>query len=277
MRRVFLFISVALVFAGCSKEENISIDYNEYINVSDEYVMFQNVVNENLKWIYRIKKHPEATPGSGYRKVYVTKDTTIGDSAVYILDYRKAWNDYDGVHKDSLIHVAIVGEMTEEGDKAYVNLNGFTIKDRMLHGKLFFEHKGAGADTNRIDLTTQNLGYSDTTGRTHELGMNQQFKLELFYNSTDSLSLRFSAGGEAQGKASNSKDYSITIADTSLVRDSLACTRIQSGHAIMDLSNEEESLTYIDFNRTPPDSCNSDHLINIDDNKYETTRPQLAP
>ncbi|MCF8309266.1 MAG: membrane lipoprotein lipid attachment site-containing protein, partial [Bacteroidales bacterium] len=87
MRKMILFFSIALLFAGCSKEENTAIDYNKYITAADEYVMFQNVVNENLKWIYRLKMHPEVEDGNSYRRVYVTKDTTIGDSAVYTLDY----------------------------------------------------------------------------------------------------------------------------------------------------------------------------------------------
>lgn len=273
-----LILVVAFIFTGCSKEENTAIDYNKYITAGDEYVMFQNVVHENLKWIYRASYMADYEDnGKDYfRHVQVVKEFEDNDSIVYTLDYSRTWNDYDDVHKDSIITTSVVGSMQSQGDKAYVKLDGFKIADFQFFGGLIYKHKGL-SDEGRdiIDVSSQELGFSDTLGNTHNLTINQQISIKYYSITEDSLSFQIKTTGMTEGRASNYEKYSATISDTSLLIDSLACTRIQQGNVIFELNNvNAKGVTYLDFSLTPPDTCNQHYKIHFGRENYIMRRRQ---
>ena len=273
-----LILMVAFIFTGCSKEENTAIDYNKYITAGDEYVMFQNVVHENLKWIYRAAYMADfGEDGKDYfRHVQVVKKFQDNDSIVYTLDYSRTWNDYDDLHKDSIITTSVVGSMQNQGDRAYVKLDGFKIADRQFFGGLIYKHKGSADEGGYIiDVSSQELGFSDTLGNTHNLSINQQIRINYYSITEDSLSFQTHTSGRAEGQASNYEQYSAIISDTSLLIDSLACTRIQHGSVSFELSNvNAKEGTYLNFSLTPPDTCNQHYKIHFDREDYVLRRRQ---
>lgn len=272
------FVAVIIGLAGisgCSKEKNEQVDYNDYITAGEEYVVLQNLAHENLKWIYRAMQHPEMDDGiDTMRKVIVKRDSMGGDSVMYTLDYRKSWFDYDGLHKDSIIRIMAKGDMKQPGDKATAVLDGFQMEDRRFEGRIDYQKmKDTTGGLAVIRIRTQDVQYRDTTGRSHSIELSQQAHVKKYLGTPGNMVLSFTVTGQAEGVASNQKAYNAIIPDTSLLLDSLTCTRIQSGHVVLQVDGGEAGHTYIDF-LAPTDTCNRKYSIHLDNEKYDLLKSQ---
>lgn len=276
-RKVLIILVFAFIYSGCSKEENTSVNYNYYITAGDEYVMFQNLVHEKLKWIYRATRVAdfEGDNRDTIRSVQVIKELEEGDSSVYILDYTANWFDFDGVHKDSTITLSVKGDMRTEGDRARLNVDGFSIGERQLKGQLIYRHIGSDEGLDVIDVSSRSFGFSDTLGRTHDIFIDQQLKIKNYFSVLGDIKFRFQTSGMAEGTASNFKKYSASITDTAVLRDSLPCTRIKKGTVVLDIENSEaEGTSYIQFGTGSLDTCSTKYRISFDDEKYDLRKNQ---
>lgn len=277
VKKIIFILVVAFIYSGCSKEENTSINYNHYISAGDEYVMFQNLVHENLKWVYRATRVADFDQDNRdtIRTVQVIKELDEGDSSVYTLDYTVRWFDADGVHKDSTTTLSLKGDMRSEGDIARMDFEGFTFEDRQLKGEVIYKHRGKEEGLDVIDVTSKGFGFSDTLDNTHDIFIDQQLKIKNYLSLLGTIKFRFKTTGMAEGTASNFKDYSAFIADTAVLRDSLACTRIKKGIVILDIEESEaKGTTYIEFGNGSLDTCSNKYRISIDDEKYDLRKSQ---
>jgi len=276
-RKVLIILVLAFIYSGCSKEENTSVNYNYYITAGEEYVMFQNVVHENLKWIYRATRVADFEDDNRdtIRSVQVIKELDEGDSSVYTLDYTVSWFDYDGVHKDSTITLSVKGDMRTEGDRAHLNFEGFSFEERQLKGQLTYRHRGTEDGLDVIDVSSRGFGFSDTLGRTHDIYIDQQLKIKNYFSVLGNIKFRFQTSGMAEGTASNFKKYTASITDTAVLRDSLACTRVKKGTVILGIENSEANgTTYIQFGEGSLDTCSNKYRISFDDEKYDLSKNQ---